>query len=188
MSLGNVNRGKQFEGVVREAFQKVSDVSVDRLHDQTTGYLGSTNICDFIVYKKPYEYYIECKTVHGNTLPLGNITSNQWRGLTEKAKIDGVFAGVMVWFVDKDITMYVPIETLQALEKEGYKSVHYTLTVGVVHITGKKKRVFFDYNMSAFFKVMEVISKAQEIKEGMFDELQIKYRRVKKSDGNKGEG
>ena len=30
--------------MIKEAFQKVSDVSVDRLHDQTTGYLGSANI------------------------------------------------------------------------------------------------------------------------------------------------
>ena len=187
MSLGNVNRGKQFENVIKEAFQKVPNVSVDRLHDQTTGYLGSVNVCDFIVYKKPYEYYIECKTVHGNTLPLGNITNNQWRGLIEKAKIDGVFAGVIIWFVDKDITMYVPIETLQALEKEGYKSVHYTLTVGVMHITGKKKRVFFEYDMTTFFKLMEAKYNVQLVKEGMFDELQTKYRRVKKSDGNTGE-
>lgn len=41
-----VNRGKQFEDVVREALEKVPGVSIDRLHDQTTGWKGSTNICD----------------------------------------------------------------------------------------------------------------------------------------------
>lgn len=40
------NRGKQFEQVVREAFEKVPNVSIDRLHDQTNGFLGSQNICD----------------------------------------------------------------------------------------------------------------------------------------------
>ena len=44
------NRGKQFEEQIKKSFEKVKGVSVDRLHDQTTGYLGSTNICDFIVY------------------------------------------------------------------------------------------------------------------------------------------
>ena len=55
-----VNRGKDFEEHIKQAFLQVPDVSVDRLHDQTNGYLGSSNICDFIVYKKPFEYYIEC--------------------------------------------------------------------------------------------------------------------------------
>lgn len=180
------NVGKKFEARIKKAFECVEGVSIDRIHDQTTGYAGSTNICDFIVYKKPYEYYIECKTIHGNTLPLGNITHNQWSGLIEKSQINGVRAGVIVWFVDKDITMYVPIQTLQALEKQGYKSVHYTLTAGVVHITGKKKRVFFDYNMQGFFMVMDNIEDIK-IKEGMFDELQSKYRRIKKSNGDSAE-
>ena len=40
------NRGKQFEGVIKEAFEKVPGVSIDRLHDQTNGFVGSSNICD----------------------------------------------------------------------------------------------------------------------------------------------
>ena len=107
------NRGKQFERVIREAFEKVPGVSIDRLHDQTNGFKGSQNICDFIVYKEPYEYYFECKSVHGRTLSIhsiphtgkdgkvcgfyGNITDKQWGGLLEKSKIPGVFAGIICW-------------------------------------------------------------------------------------------
>ena len=41
------NYGKKFEDVVREAFEKVPGVSIDRLHDQTTKFKGtSANICD----------------------------------------------------------------------------------------------------------------------------------------------
>lgn len=40
------NRGKQFEKIIYDAFLKVPDVSIDRLHDQTNGYLGASNICD----------------------------------------------------------------------------------------------------------------------------------------------
>ena len=86
--MANINRGKQFENVIKESFQKVSNVSIDRLHDQTTGFANSANICDFIVYKEPYEYYIECKSVHGNTLPFSNISDTQWNGLLEKSKIE----------------------------------------------------------------------------------------------------
>lgn len=41
-----INRGKQFEDVIKKSFLKVPNVSIDRLHDQTTLYKGSTNICD----------------------------------------------------------------------------------------------------------------------------------------------
>lgn len=40
------NRGKDFESVIRKSFEKVSGVSIDRLHDQTNGFRGSQNICD----------------------------------------------------------------------------------------------------------------------------------------------
>ena len=156
-----VNRGKQFESVIRKAFEKVSGVSIDRLHDQTTGFKGSQNICDFIVYKEPYEYYIECKSVHGNTLPFSNITDTQWNGLLEKSKIEGVFAGVICWWVDKDKTMFLPIQILEGLKRTGeYKSYrsdwfHWNGLQKTIEIKGKKKRVFFDYDMTEFFKSIE---------------------------------
>ena len=148
------NRGKQFEDVVREAFEKVPGVSIDRLHDQTTHYKGSSNICDFIVYREPYEYYFECKSVHGNTLPFSNITDTQWKGLLEKSKIEGVHAGIICWFVDKNDTRFFPIQYLQKYKQLGCKSVAaFDESDDIVHpiqIQGKKKRVFFKYDMEEF--------------------------------------
>ena len=168
------NRGKQFEDVIRKAFQKVSNVSIDRLPDQTTRYKGSSNHCDFIVYRMPHEYHIECKSVHGNTLSIhsvpkpdkngilhgfyGNISDAQWEGLLEKSKIDGVFAGVLCWWIDKDVTMFMPIQFLQACRDAGDKSVRYDCLgfedkdkqIFNVELTGRKKRVFFDYDMEVF--------------------------------------
>ena len=151
-----VNRGKQFEDVIREAFEKVPGVSIDRLHDQTTGWKGSTNICDFIVYREPYEYYFECKSVHGNRLPFSNITDTQWKGLIEKSQIEGVFAGIICWWIDKDKTMFLPIQILNDLRYNyDYKSYrfdwfHWNGLQKTIEIKGKKKRVFFDYNMEEF--------------------------------------
>ena len=153
------NKGKQFESKIREAFEKVPNVSIDRVHDQTTKYKGSTNICDFIVYKEPYEYYIECKSVRGNILPFSNIRENQWNGLLEKSKIEGVYAGVICWWVDKDYTAWLPINMLEDLRNLGDKSISYKGdwqnfydTWKWFWLSGKKKRVFFDYDMEEFFK------------------------------------
>ena len=152
--MSNPNRGKDLELRVKQAFEKLRDVSVDRLHDQTTGYLGSSNICDFIVYKEPNQYYIECKCHYGNTLPFTSITDKQWSGLLEKSEIKGVVAGVVIWFIDHDITIFVPIQTLEELRKKGKKSVNIKDVLAdnetYFYIDGIKKRTFFDYDMHNF--------------------------------------
>lgn len=171
--MGKTNRGKDFEGVFKECCEKVDGVSIDRLHDQTTGYVGSSNICDFIVYRYPYEYYLECKSTHSNTFSIhsnpkkdkygrlkgfyGNISDTQWKGLSEKQQIDGVLAGVILWFINKDVTVFIPIEELQRLYDKGIKSVHYSLKDldNYILLKGKKKRVFFDYFMEDFFDSIE---------------------------------
>lgn len=150
------NYGKKFEQIIKEAFSKVPGVSIDRLHDQTTRYKGSQNICDFIVYKEPYEYYIECKTVHGTTLPFNNISETQWNGLLEKSKIEGVMSGILCWWVDLNQTWFIPIWVL-----EDAKTVMNAKSISVVHphmqgfwtvIPGRKKRTFFEYDMTEFFE------------------------------------
>lgn len=160
-----VNRGKRFEDVIRKSFERVEGVSIDRLNDNTAGFKGIAGICDFIVYKEPYEYYIECKSVHGNTLPFSNITDTQWNGLLEKSKIEGVFAGVICWWVDKDITRFIPIQVLQMLKDDGKKSLNcywdscvdvYNTRYPIPEIKGKKKRIFFNYDMGEF---LEEVSK-----------------------------
>lgn len=163
------NRGKQFEEVIKKSFEKIPNVSIDRLHDQTTGYLGSNNICDFIVYKKPYEYYIECKSIHGNTFPFSNITDNQYRGLLEKSKIKGVIAGLMIWWIDRDVTAFVPIQFIEWQKTLERKSLPYGLADAVefenwmscITIPCKKKRVFFDYDMDHFFHTIEKINRRE---------------------------
>jgi len=162
------NRGKDFENVIRESFLQVPNTSVVRLADPVQGYLGIRNHCDFIVYHKPYEYHIECKSVHGNTLSIhsndpkkkyGNITNNQWEGLLEKSEIDGIVAGVLVWWIDRDVTRFVPIKVLSEMRKHDKKSLRYDIDVYYGEMTyvieGKKKRVFFDYDMNDFFKQSE---------------------------------
>ena len=168
-----VNRGKDFEHVIRKSFERVRGVSIDRLNDNTAGFKGVAGICDFIVYKHPYEYYFECKSVHGNRLSMhsndpkkqyGNITNKQWEGLLEKSKIPGVTAGIVCWWVDRDITLFLPIQFLEQARLKGFVAVPYNYNeVWVLDnydklpivINGTKKRVFFDYDMLKFFEEVE---------------------------------
>lgn len=151
---------KEFEQQIFKAFNEIPGVSIDRIPDQVTKYKGSSqNICDYLVYYKPTLYYIECKTVHGNTLPFSNIRDNQWVGLSDKSKIPGVQAGVICWWVDHDVTLYLPIQVLLQVASAGGKSVRYDIYSplvpndnGIISIPGKKKRVYFDYDVSEFLE------------------------------------
>ena len=173
MAQNRVNRGKDFEGQVQAGFEAIPGVSIDRLPDPMAGYAGVKNICDFIVYKKPMQYYIECKSCYGNTMSIhsndpkrkyGNITNNQWEGLLEKSTIPGVRAGILVWFIDHDDTYWIDIRVLQNHRDAGHKSITFwgdwiELTKGCgdmwTRIVGKKRRVLFDYDFTDFLKEME---------------------------------
>ena len=147
------NRGKEFESVIKTSFEN-SNFCIDRLHDQTNGFKGSQNICDFVVFRQPNIMYLECKSCHGNTLPFSNITQTQWNGLLEKDLYCGVYAGVMIWWIDKDITKFVPIYNLQILAYSGAKSIRFDTAFGI-EVPGKKKRVFFEYDMEKFWEELK---------------------------------
>lgn len=148
------NKGKQFEDVIKQAFLKVPDVSIDRLRDASKKLKGVDNPSDFIVYKKPHEIYVECKSHKGNTLPLSCIRDEQWDGLDDKSQINGVRAGVIIWFIDHDITVWIDIRELVCWRMLGYKSVNVKDLNNIYNILikGKKKRVYFDYDMEDFLK------------------------------------
>ena len=146
-----INRGKDFEGAIRKAFEKLKNVSFDRLPDPMAGYSGVRNICDFSMFSSPDMFYLECKCLYGNTLNYaGSITKNQWEGMYEKSKLYRCVAGVCVWFIDYDLTVFVNIKDLWEHRKSGAKSLNISDITGensVRHfiLDGRKKKVLFDY-------------------------------------------
>lgn len=150
--MNRVNRGKDFEHEIEQALNRCESTSVDRLHDQMSGFKGSTNICDFIAYFFPNQFYLECKACYGNTLPFSNITETQWNGLIEKSKIMGVVAGYIVWFIDHDKTLFVPAEYAKSLKDSGAKSLNVKLLdmSKCFEISGKKRKIMFTYDMKPF--------------------------------------
>ena len=151
--MANVNRGKDFEAQIRTGLESTPNTSVTRLLDPMSGYAGVRNICDFIVYKYPNQYFFECKCHYGNTLPFSCITQNQWDGMLQQSKVAGVVAGVLMWYIDHDVTVFIPIQVLEEERMHGKKSINIKdiNNLDVIKIYGKKKRIMFDYDFDDFF-------------------------------------
>ncbi len=89
------NKGKAFEAKFKNDFLKsISNSTIDRLYDSTSGYKTISNISDFIGYKEPNIMYLECKSHLGNVWNFANLT--QYDKLKEKVGIPGVRVGVVL--------------------------------------------------------------------------------------------
>ena len=152
------NRGKDFEGEIKDCLKCIPNVSFDRLPDPMAGYSGVRNICDFAMYNEPHMFYLECKSLYGNTLNFkSDITTDQWEGLFEKSKIRGCIAGFCVWFIDHDLTVFVKVQDMQEHRQNGAKSLNIsdiTSDNSIPHfiIDGVKKKVKFRYFGESFLK------------------------------------
>lgn len=155
----SLNRGKQFEEHFRLDFlNSVDGAFLLRLPDQMSGYKGySKNLCDFIAYKYPNLFLIECKTHNGNTFPLSNLT--QYDMLKARVGIYGVRVGVIIWFVDRDLIVYVPISEISKMKNDGKKSVHVDMLkkneYRLIEIPTEKKRVFLSGDYSVLLNLEE---------------------------------
>lgn len=146
------NYGKKFEKAFSDQL-KENGYCFDRLKDDMSGWKGVSNVCDFIVFHNETLFYIECKAVHGNTFNYSLLRENQYKGLLEKSKFKHVCAGVVIWFVDNELTVYLPIKFIENEKLNNVKSFNSTKEVPRVCtiIEGEKKRVFFKYNLTKAF-------------------------------------
>lgn len=138
------NYGKEFEQKFKEDFLKLEDSTIDRLYDTMNGYKSIKQVSDFIGYVFPNIFYIECKSHRGASIPMGNIT--QYDKLKEKIGIKGVRVGVVLWLVDKDKVLYIPMSTIKQLKENGEKSIgiRHLEEYNIIEIPSVKKRVFMD--------------------------------------------
>lgn len=118
------NRGKDFEGYIEEALEKIPNniLGYQRLYDVFFGYKGISNPCDFIVYKYPNEFFIECKSTNINTLNFHEIP--QYERLLDASVVKGRFCGLFIWYVKHKKTFWVSVEKLKELKDIGDKSVN----------------------------------------------------------------
>ena len=101
-------------------------------------------------------FLLECKSHKGNTFPLSNLT--QFGKLRQYKDIDGVKVGVIIWFIDHDEVIYVPIETIIKLADDQEKSLklkHFdSEDYKIYKLNSEKKRTFL---ITDYRKLLEVL-------------------------------
>ena len=152
-----VNYGKKWEAKVMEDFSKLPNSTIDRIYDVTGGKLGIRNICDAIGFKAPNIFYLECKSVRGNTFPLVNFT--QYEKLAAKVGIPGVRSGVLLWFIDHQRVLYVPTSTFTKLKNDAKKSVNIKMLeadeYNIKLIPSVTKRIFPECDYSVLMELKD---------------------------------
>lgn len=152
---------KGFENKFKKDWSNLENSFVFRLKDQLSGFKhNSKNPCDFICYKYPYLYLIECKTHKGASLPFRNIT--QYDDLLEikDKNCYGVQIGIVLWLYEKDKVLYIPFSTLIKMKADGKKSVGIrSISEGynIIYIPSVKKKVYMDSDYSVLQSMIDVI-------------------------------
>lgn len=150
-----VNKGKSFEDRFKADFKRMEDSSVDRLYDVMMGYKSIKQVSDFIAYKYPNIFYIECKSHKGASMPLSNIT--QYENLKTKVGIPGVRSGVILWLYEKDKVFYIPTSTITQLINDGEKSVglRHLDKYRIIEVPSVKKRTYMDSDYTVLMNLQE---------------------------------
>ena len=150
--------GKKFEDRFKKDYIRCfPDTLIYRLPDQQSGYAGggSSNPCDFMCYPGPCVLMVECKAHKGASISFNDIRQYD-KMLDFKGKYK-TFPGVVVWFYEKDIVIWVSIEEMEKMRLDGEKSIGlrmidkkkpYKKSYIIHELPSKKLRTFMetDYN------------------------------------------
>lgn len=158
------NRGKTFEKNVKDALIKAGYYTL-RLQDSMGGFAGVNNPCDFIAFKSPQFWMIECKAIRGGTLNFkAHIRPNQEEGMYNAfMSHNDIYAGFLVWFMDYDIIKFYPIHELKKAKEKNIKSFTYLDTYGY-NVPAQKLRVnlipnfangIFEYRAADLYKFIK---------------------------------
>ena len=89
--MASNNIGKTFEQEFKECVPP--DYYLYRLKDDTSGFYGVSNPCDYILFRSPYLFLVELKTHKGKSIPIAKIRPNQIQGMETATHYEGVYGG-----------------------------------------------------------------------------------------------
>lgn len=163
--------GKEFEEDFRDSFDDNQRVLLTRLYDTTNGFFGVKNPCDFILYVDPYQLSLELKVTQDARLPFENVTEFQWNSLTERDKVPGMMAGLLICYYGEKRVFFVPMMVVNKIRDTGVKSIHFMDAKRYgIELTMFMKRKRFTVDIAKFmedcksfrynFKITEVVKRA----------------------------
>jgi len=151
----SIDYGKKFEERFKLDWVNSTGGVIVRLYDNTSGYLSISNVSDYICYKYPNIFFIECKSHKGSSIPFSAIT--QYDKLIKFSNIFGVRSGVVLWLYEKDIVLYIPVSVIKQLKDIGEKSVgiRHLDKYDIIKIPSEKLRVFMKSDYSVLLSLKE---------------------------------
>ena len=151
----SIDYGKKFEERFKLDWVNSTGGVIVRLYDNTSGYLSISNVSDYICYKYPNIFFIECKSHKGSSIPFSAIT--QYDKLIKFSNIFGVRSGVVLWLYEKDIVLYIPVIVIKQLKDIGEKSVgiRHLDEYDIIKIPSEKLRVFMKSDYSVLLSLKE---------------------------------
>lgn len=166
--MANTDIGKKFEDRFRKDYKQCfPNTFIYRLPDQQSGYAGggSQNPCDFICYPGSLELMVECKAHKGASIPFSKIP--QYERMLDYKGLHKTFPGVVVWFYEKDIVIWVSIEEMEKMVLDGEKSIGLRMlqhknnnekAYNIITIPSTKLRAFMESDYTYLVKQLEAMS------------------------------
>ena len=147
--------GKSWEDNFKEQCEE-QNIEITRLHDVFQGQKSITNHCDFIVYQYPYTFHCELKSTGTGTLPLTNLSRNQFDGLMKRKDIMGVVCGLIIQYRKYQKIYFIPIDEVRRFKESGIKSIkHKDIERGdiiSIELPSKIKKVNYVLSLQPFLK------------------------------------
>lgn len=160
--MANTSIGKKFEDRFAKDYTRCfPDTLCYRLPDQQAGYAGEggSNPCDFMCYPGNSVLMVECKAHKGASISFNDIPQYE-RQLKYKGKYK-TFPGVLVWFYEKDIIIWVSIEEMEKMVNDGEKSIglrmlkdKYPKKYRIIEVPAVKLRTFMEADINYLVEVL----------------------------------
>jgi recombination protein U len=144
------NVGKVFEQDFKKSIPP--DYFHYRLKDDTSGYSGVNNPCDFMIYKAPHLFMLELKSCKGKSIPLDRLRENQVKGLYKSYLNHAIYGGFVINFRDLEETYFLSVyEVVRFINEGGRKSlpVEFCRKYGS-RIEQTLKRTRYSYDLGAW--------------------------------------
>lgn len=154
--------GKKWEDKFKTTYEKqFPETLIYRLPDQQSGYGGSggSNPCDFMCYPKTCVLMVECKSHKGASISFNDI--RQYDKMLNFKGLYKTYAGVLVWFYEKDTIIWVSIEEMEKMVNDGEKSIglrmlkdNYPKKYRIIEVPATKLRTFMEADLNYLVEVL----------------------------------